>query len=278
MRLHREQLRRVHGLSATEQSVLDHIATCRTAALGGHVDECEHGDYVRHSYNSCQDRNCPKCQSLRQQDWIAKRSERLLPVAYFHVVFTIPHELNALTLRNKKLVYRLLFAAASQSLQEMTRDPRHLGADIGITAVLHSWGQNLSLHPHLHCVVTGGGLARNGERWVEARTRRGRGKRFLMHIVPKGFHRIRHYGLFASANVNRKLVVAKRLLKGRQATTEQSDDAYDPSLSWWERYLMLTGIDLMRCPRCGGRLLRRALTKADAVPVPSDARGPPRAA
>lgn len=154
-----------------------HIVQCRTSALGGHVDECPRcGHQEGISYNSCRDRHCPKCQSRTRDQWLAARLARLLPVPYFHVVFTVPAELNALALGNKRVFYDLLFATFSEALKQTARDPKHLGAEPGFTAVLHTWGQNLLFHPHIHCVVTGGGLSEDGTRWIEAR------ERFLIHV------------------------------------------------------------------------------------------------
>ena len=370
-----DDYRRTHLPSAAQQRVLRNIAACRTAALGGHVDECEHEcGFARISYNSCRDRHCPTCQGPRSAEWVSKRLEHLLPVPYFHVVFTIPDELNPLVLRNKAVVYKILFEAASKTLVELARDPKRLGADIGMTAVLHTWGQNLLLHPHLHCVVTGGGLSSNGSRWIMGRQRyllpvkvlgklfRGKflalleqahkadqlklagstakltdpfvwaglrdrlyhkrwvvyakppfggasqtfrylgrythrvaisnhrivdiakGKvsftvkdykddarkktmtlraveflrRFLLHVLPKGFVRIRHYGLCASRNVNTKLVAARRLLEPDVPVKapQHTPPSAEPT-SWWERFREQTGIDVMVCLSCGGRLVRR---------------------
>jgi hypothetical protein len=171
VRSHGDEYRREHHPSAPEQAVLRHIAACRTAALGGHLDKCPDCGHQRPSYNSCRDRHCPKCQSAARADWLEARLDRLLPVPYFHVVFTIPDDLNALALGNKRRVFDILFAAAAETLKVIARDEKHLGADIGFTAVLHTWGQNLLFHPHLHCVVTGGGLALDGARWVNGRER-----------------------------------------------------------------------------------------------------------
>lgn len=385
VRLYGDELRRTRRLSAAEEKVLSHIETCRTAALGGHVDECDACGYVRVSYNSCRDRHCPKCQAKERARWLEERLLRLLPVPYFHVVFTIPDALNAVTLRNKRVVYRILFEAASKTLLELSRDPKYLGADIGVTAVLHTWGQNLLLHPHLHCVVTGGGLAPDGSRWVPGREKHllpvrvlgalFRGKfldllerarkasdlkfggstadladpiawaglrdrcyrtnwvvyakppfggpervfrylgrythrvaisnhrivdvahgrvsftlkdykdgartkvmtlrateflrRFLLHILPAGFVRIRHYGLCAPRNVNTKLVAARRILQPDQPV----EPADEPSASWWERFCERTGVDVMACPVCGGSLQRKA-----SIPRAPPARAPPEAA
>ena len=394
VRAHGDDYRHAHVPSAAQRRVLHNIAACRTAALGGHVDTCERScGFARISYNSCRDRHCPKCQAPRRAEWLAQRLERLLPVPYFHVVFTIPDRINPLALRNKAVVYRILFDAAAATLRELTRDPKRLGADIGVTALLHTWGQNLLLHPHLHCVVTGGGLSPDGTRWVPGRERyllpvkvlgklfRGKflarldrayrdgdlhldgstaeladpaawarlrdrlyrtnwvvyakppfggaeqvfrylgrythrvaisnhrivhlgdGKvtftlkdykdgartktmtldaveflrRFLLHVLPKGFMRIRHYGLHASRNVNTKLAAARMHLDPDGATEPAGSDATPEPTEWWERFLENTGIDVMACPCCGGRLVRRTYLQADLPSLPADtrARAPP---
>ena len=136
------------------------IEVCRTAALGGHVERCENCAHTRIAYNSCRNRHCPKCQWPAAQAWLAAREAELLPVAYFHVVFTLPAPISAIAYQNKAKVYGLLFTAAAETLTTIAADPEHLGADIGITAVLHSWGQNLHHHPHVHCIVPGGGYRR----------------------------------------------------------------------------------------------------------------------
>ena len=380
LRAHRDDYRRAHRPSAAQERVMNNIAACRTAALGAHVDECGGGcGFARISYNSCRDRHCPKCQGLDRAAWLSRRLERLLPVPYFHVV------------------YKILFEAASKTLLELARDPKRLGADIGVTAVLHTWGQNLLLHPHLHCVVTGGGLSPEGSRWLAGRARyflpvkvlgklfRGkflallerawrngnlelagstaeladpfawarlrdqlyrkhwvvyakppfgdaeqvfrylgrythrvaianhrivsiRGgrvaftikdykdgarkktmtlegpeflRRFLLHVLPKRFVRIRHYGLCASRNVNTKLATARRLLEPDSAAdSPQLPDPSTDSPSWWERFRDHTGIDVMGCPGCGGRLIRR-LARADELRTGNVAkmpRAPPAAA
>jgi hypothetical protein len=388
---------RAHAPSAAQRRVLRHIATCRTAALGGHVDTCDRGcGFTRISYNSCRDRHCPKCQGPRRAEWLAQRLERLLPVPYFHVVFTIPHTLNPLALRNKAVVYRILFDTAAATLLELTRDPKRLGADIGITALLHTWGQNLLLHPHVHCVVTGGGLSPDGAHWVPGRERyllpvrvlgklfRGKvlarlerahrdgdlhlggstaeladptvwatlrdrlyrtnwvvyakppfggakqvfrylgrythrvaisnhrilhvgdGKvtftlkdyrdgehtksmtldaveflrRFLLHVLPKRFVRIRHYGLHASRNVNTKLVAARELLDPDGTHEPAARDATSAPTEWWERFLQNTGIDMMACPCCGGRLVRRTYPPGALALLTAEtrARAPPMSA
>jgi len=355
------------------------IATCRTAAIGGHVDACQDCGHARIAYNSCRDRHCPKCQGLERDKWLERRLERLLPVPYYHVVFTLPSELHPLALGNKRLIFGLLFKAAASTLRRIAEDPKHLGAQLGVTAVLHTWGQNLLFHPHLHCVVTGGGLALDGTRWVPARERYllpvkilgrvfrarfldalgrawkagklrlgggmvrladparwsalkhkayakdwvvyakppfggpervfrylgrythrvaisnwritdfdagrvtfslkdyadgGRCKsmtldaveflrRFLLHVLPKGLVRIRHYGLNAGCNVERKLAVARRILE--PDTRPRAAPA--PAKSWWERLLARTGVDVMACPNCAsGRLVRTGLIPAGRAP------------
>lgn len=384
VRAHGDDYRRAHHPSAAQASALSHIAQCRTAALGGHLDQCDACGHQRISYNSCRDRHCPKCQSTARAQWVSERLERLLPVPYFHVVFTIPSELNPVALRNQKLVFDILFAAASKTLLAIAADPQHLGAQIGATSVLHTWGQNLEFHPHLHCVVTGGGLSPDGARWIPAPQSyllpvkvlgalfRGKflhaldqafkdgtldlrgtcaeladpgswrrlkdglygkdwvvyakppfggathvfaylgnythriaisnhriveladGKvtfswkdyahgcrrrlmtldgveflrRFVLHVLPHRFVRIRHYGLCASRNVNGSLVRARGLLEpAPHATPVIAHPTATEPPSWSERFLLQTGIDVMACPSCsGGRMVRgRALSPLEAA-------------
>ena len=153
------------------RKVLDGIVRCRTAALGGHRDKCIRCGHLTASYNSCRNRHCPKCQGNVRAKWLAARAAELLPVPYFHVVFTLPHELSALILQNKRLLYDLLFRTSSASLLELARDPKHLGADIGFLGVLHTWGQNLQVHPHIHYIVPAGGLAPDGSKWIDSSPR-----------------------------------------------------------------------------------------------------------
>jgi Putative transposase/Transposase zinc-binding domain len=148
--------------------VLLAIARCRTAALGGHVDECTHCGHRAISYNSCRDRHCPKCQIAAREQWIAARRRELLPTRYLHVVFTLPHRLAPLVLQNKKVLYALLFRTSAETLLEVARDPKHLGAEIGFFSVLHTWSQQLRLHPHVHCVVPAGGLSPDHTRWIRS--------------------------------------------------------------------------------------------------------------
>jgi hypothetical protein len=152
----------------THRKVLRAIACCRTAALGGHRDKCPRCGYRAISFNSCRNRHCPKCQSGARDHWIAARQNELLAVAYVHVVFTLPHQLSQLALQNKKVLYDLLFRASAETLQQVARDPRHLGAEIGFS-VLHTWGQNLLHHPHIHCLIPAGGLSPDGTQWIHPR-------------------------------------------------------------------------------------------------------------
>src|SRR5215210_4786958 len=156
-------------LSLGQRRVMTAIEICRTAALGGHVERCEDCAHTRIAYNSCRNRHCPKCQWRAAQAWLEAREAELLPVPYFHVVFTLPAAIGAIAYQNKAKVYGLLFKAAAETLTTIAADPKHLGADIGLTAVLHTWGQNLNHHPHVHCIVPGGGISPDGGRWVRCR-------------------------------------------------------------------------------------------------------------
>jgi hypothetical protein len=161
-----------HGntLSREQRRVLHDIAACRTAELGGHVEECDRCGHQQIAYNSCRNRHCPKCQATAAAQWMEAREAELLPVEYFHVVFTLPAVLGPIALQNQRVVYGLLFRAAAETLQQIAADPKHLGAEIGFLAVLHTWGQNLQHHPHVHCVVPGGGLSADGLHWVSCRS------------------------------------------------------------------------------------------------------------
>src|SRR5690606_33136507 len=141
-----------------------------TARLGGHLDECSNCGHLKISYNSCRNRHCPKCQNLPKERWVQARKEDLLPIPYFHVVFTLPRELHPLVLRNKLELYGLLLKASAETLQTLAADPKHLGAQIGFISVVHTWGQNLMDHPHVHCIVTGGGLSPCQTKWIAAKS------------------------------------------------------------------------------------------------------------
>ena len=170
---------RAHGNSFVDRNrswltwlhlrVLFAIEHCRTATLGGHLDRCRQCGHEAISFNSCRSRHCPKCQTNARNQWLADRDKELLPVKYVHVVFTIPHELVWLALRNKKVVYNLLFRASAATLIEIAADPKHLGAEIGFLSVLHTWGQNLQIHPHIHCVIPSGGLSPDHQHWIHPR-------------------------------------------------------------------------------------------------------------
>lgn len=170
-RRHGETYRQTHAghLGRTERRVMGAIEACRTAAPGGHVDRCTQCGLIRIAYNSCRNRHCPKCQGAAREAWLAARQAELLPVPYFHVVFTLPAPAAEIAFQNKAAVYAILFKAAAETLRRIAADPRHLGAEIGFIGVLHTWGQNLQHHPHVHCLVPGGGLSLDGRRWISCR-------------------------------------------------------------------------------------------------------------
>jgi len=346
------------------------IEICRTAELGGHRDQCDHCGTIRISYNSCRNRHCPKCQCLEKERWFEAREKDLLSTPYFHVVFTLPEGLRPLALRNQKVIYSLLFKAVSETLTELARDSNHLGAEIGFMAILHTWSQTLIDHPHLHCLVTGGGLSLDGSRWL--RSKKGfflpvkvlsclfRGKfldglkrvheagelrfpgqieelkeasafkrlltnlyrqewvvyckpplkrpekvmdylgrythrvalsndrlvklegnevtfrwrdsadndkiklltleafefirRFLLHVLPEQFVKIRYYGILSHRNRKGKLLRCKRLLG--MLIPEQSKQVLKET--WQDLLTRITGIDLRICPYCGkGKMIQR---------------------
>lgn len=348
--------------------VMRAIEICRTAELGGHVEQCNRCGKIRISYNSCRNRHCPKCQFLRKERWVLEVNRYLLPIQYFHVVFTLPDQLNPLVLRNKKAMYEILFQSASQTLKELSEEPKYLGARIGFISILHTWGQNLMDHPHVHCIVTGGGLSPNNEKWISCKknffipvkvlSARFRNKfltnlkksyyaqqlkfpgkidhlkdqknfqtlidhlflkewvvyckpsfkqskdvveylsrythrvaignhriikvendrvffryrdysdkgkvklmnldafefirRFLLHVLPERFVKIRYYGLLAQRN-RKDLLEECRVLLG--VPPEEKNTPEIPS-DWHELHLRVTGEDITRCPFCGeGRMI-----------------------
>jgi hypothetical protein len=170
-RQHGPDYRQVHSemLSRGQRLVMSAIERCRTAALGGHVEQCDACGHQRIAYNSCRNRHCPKCQSLARAQWLEDRQDELLEVEYFHVVFTVPEPIAALAYQNKKLLYDILFHVSAETLRTIAADPNHLGAEIGFLTILHTWGQNLLHHPHVHCVVPGGGISPHGSRWIGCR-------------------------------------------------------------------------------------------------------------
>lgn len=157
------------GLSPEQSKVMGAIEACRTKALGGHLEQCDRCKFKRNAFNSCRNRHCPKCQSLARTKWVEDRRAELLETEYFHVVFTLPQQIAAIALQNKSVVYNLLFQATAETLKKIAADPKHLGAEIGCIAVLHTWGQNLLHHPHLHCIIPGGGLSPGQEDWISCR-------------------------------------------------------------------------------------------------------------
>lgn len=373
-RAHGQAYRATHPLTPEQREVMACIEACRTAVLGGHVDVCpDCGHKTEPSYNSCRNRHCPKCQALDQACWLESRVDRILPVPYFHVVFTLPAELKPLALRNRRLIYDLLFSTASRTLKQLGTDPQRLGALLGITAVLHTWTRDLRFHPHLHCIVTGGGLSLDDERWVPSSNkflfpvgvigklyrakfvaafkrlyRRGQLdlgpdesrsdylpelcnslfknnwvvyckrpfagpdklfaylgrytqrvaisnhrllsvtdqavtfitrdrktatlhpqefiRRFLLHVLPKDFYKIRHYGLLASGNVNTKLAIAHGLVAAHQPAEQSRSPNTSTALQWQTLLEKLTGINVRVCPACGGKRMVR-------IPIPNDAPG-----
>jgi hypothetical protein len=169
VRTHGEAYRQTHRLALVQHRALRAIAACRTALLGGRRATCDHCGATRLTYNSCRNRHCPQCQRLASERWVAARRAELLPVPYFHVVFTLPHALNELAQGNPRVIYALLFRAAADTLLTFGRDPRYLGGMLGVTAILHTWSQTLTQHLHVHCLVTGGALARDRTRWLRGR-------------------------------------------------------------------------------------------------------------
>jgi hypothetical protein len=361
--------RKTHRLSCDQLRVMQAIEGCRTALLGGHVDQCDHCGHLEISYNSCRNRHCPKCQFLRKEQWIEARRKDLLPIPYFHVVFTLPAELNPLFLRNRRVLYDLFFLSVSETLRELAQDPKRLGAGIGFMGIVHTWGQNLVDHPHLHCIVTGGGLSPAQDRWISCRkgfflpvrvmSKLFRNKfldylkksyesgqlaffdsmghlrqpkafqrfrkqfyqkkwvvyckppfngaegvlnylsrythriaisnerilkledgqvsfrwrdysdgnqekimtvaaeefirRFLLHVLPAGFVKIRHYGLLANRNRKNNIALCRKLLDCCPTETQ----ARDLPATWQEYLLKVSGVDVTQCPACKkGHLFR----------------------
>ena len=175
-RQHGSAYRQTHSLPLHQHRLMQAIETCRTAVLGGVVEWCDHCQYTHIRYRSCRNRHCPKCQGTARQKWLEQRQQELLPIEYFHVVFTLPEAIAAIAFYNKDAVYDILFRATAETLLTVARDPARLGVELGFFAVLHTWGQNLHFHPHLHCVVPGGGLAMDHDRWIRGR------RRFLLPV------------------------------------------------------------------------------------------------
>ena len=379
---HGAQYAQSHSLSPEQQRAMRDILRCRTAALGGHLDRCTACGDEQPAYNSCRNRHCPKCQALAQARWVEGQMERVLPVPCFHVVFTLPAQLRPLARQHPREIYNLLFRSAADTLLALGRTPRHLGAELGITSVLHTWTRELSLHPHVHCIVTGGGLALDGQRWLTTppnflfpvnvagslfrgkfldglmRLRRSgripgglcsddfsklvkvlydldwnvyskapfagpefifrylahythrtgisnsrllamdeKGvtfrthgddtvtlphqvfiERFLTHVLPQGFVKIRHYGLMANGRA------VKRRERARELLTEPSDGVaalpVEPQVKlravpWSQALAVLNGIDLRVCRRCGSPALVRLPLPAPRPISNTRVRAPP---
>jgi predicted Zn-ribbon and HTH transcriptional regulator len=370
VRAHAEAFAQSHVLTPEQSAALRAIARCRTAELGGHLDVCVDCGYERPSYNSCRNRHCPKCQALAQAKWIAEREARTLPTTHFHVVFTIPSELHAIARFRREQVFDVLFKAAARTLLDLGR--ARLEAELGATMVLHTWTRDLRFHPHVHAIVTGGGLSLDGTRWVATpkdyfmpvkqlgavfrnlfiqglcalwrngvfdgfdvpgglaqlfglvaqkswnvyakrpfgearhvlrylgrythrvgisnermasmsddglvtfRTKNGKTvtlpgeeflARFVDHVLPKQYVKIRHIGLMAASNVSTKLARARELLTAPVATPTVPARTVT---TWIDVLLTLTGVDARRCPVCGGTVIAEPLPDASRPPLPPD--------
>ena len=261
-----------HPVTHQQGRVLRRLTECRTAALGGHVDACSDCGFTRISYNSCRDRHCPKCQASKRAAWLETRLERLLPVGYFHVVFTLPALLSPLVLHNQRLLYDLLFRAASATLLTLAADPQRLGAQVGITAILGATQVFRYLGRYSHRVAIANSRLASMEhdrvsfRWKDYSDNHRTKvmtvsaeefiRRLLLHVLPKGFVRIRHFGLLASVNV------ATKLQRCRQLLGQETPSGPQPAKCWVDRVLEWTGQDPRRCPHCHGFLERRPLLKS----------------
>jgi hypothetical protein len=321
-RQHGPAYRESHRLPRNGLRVMRAIEVCRTAALGGHRDQCDHCGYVEISYNSCRNRHCPKCQTLQKEKWIEARSQDLLPIEYFHVVFTLPSELNHLALLNQRVLYDLLFRSASETLTKLAQDQKHLGATVGVIGILHTWGQNLMDHPHLHCIVTdrlshlkdpadfetfrknlyhkkwvvycrppfdgiqgvlqylgrythriaisnhrilsnqGGNVSFLWRDYAESQRQKTMTlkanefiRRFLLHVLPARYVRIRHFGLLANRKRKDNIAACRKMIdRGKPVTKENARIE-----TWQEQLLRICGIDVTTCPVCQkGRMCRIA--------------------
>lgn len=186
-----------------ETGLIRLLSACRTQFLGSHFERCDHCGYLGKSFNSCRNRHCPSCQNKDKLQWMDKRMKELLPVGYYHLVFTIPHELNLLCLKNKKVMYDILFKAASQTILELCRDPKHLGAETGLVTVLHTWGQNMIEHPHLHCIMPAGGLSFDKQYWAHVSSKN---DFFIHYKVLSAKFRGKYLDLLKEAYQNEKLI------------------------------------------------------------------------
>ena len=234
-------------VSLGQLQVMAAIEHCRTAALGGHVERCRDCGHSRISYNSCRNRHCPKCQGAAAKDWLAARQADLLPVDYFHVIFTLPAEIAPIAYQNKAVVYDLLFRATAETLLTIAADPRHLGAHLGFTAVLHSWGSAMTHHPHLHMIVPAGGISLDGTRWVPCRP----GFFLPVRVLSRLFRRLFLAGL-VDAHAAGRLVFFDQLegLRRRKAFAAHLAPAQE------EEMVPLRQATALRRPRGGARLSR----------------------
>jgi hypothetical protein len=208
-----------NSLSADQRRAFDAVVACRTKALGGHIEQCDHCGHEGNAYNSCRNRHCPKCQGMARAKWMEARAAELLPIPYFHVVFTLPREIGPIALQNKRVVYGILFRAAAETLKKLAADPRHLGAEIGVVAVLHTWGQQLPHHPHVHCICTGGGISPDGTRWVRCKMSKTKKKFFIPVEVLSLVFRGKFIGLLKRAFGNGELSFHGELAPLRQMNT-----------------------------------------------------------
>lgn len=212
--------RHAASLSWQQRRVIEAIERCRTAALGGHKEQCNACGHESFSYNSCRNRHCPKCQAAARAQWMSDRAAELLPVSYFHVVFTLPQTVAKLALQNKAVMYDILFQATAETLKEVAANPEHLGAKIGFFAVLHSWGQRMEHHPHLHCVIPSGGLSLDGQRWVHCKRSLDSDKEFLLPVgVLSVVFRGKFIDFLRQAHRQNKLV-----LEGQFTSLRRADD------------------------------------------------------
>ena len=213
------------SLTWPQCKVLDAIARCRTAALGGHRDQCSNCGHQAISYNSCRNRHCPKCQTNARDKWLASRQQELLPVGYFHLVFSVPHALVPLMWQNRKLLFGLLFETSAATLLEVAANPKRLGVYPGFLSILHTWGQTLEPHPHIHCVVPGGGLSPDHTRWIHSRPR------FLMHVkvLSRVFRRRFINGLRAAFQHGQLHCFGDCLPRGEDSTTSPAFWMHSPN-------------------------------------------------
>ncbi len=197
-----------NNIRGQQKGLIHLLSSCHTHLMGSHFEKCDHCNYLGKAYNSCRNRHCPTCQQKDKLEWMNKRLQELLPVGYYHLVFTIPHELNPLCLKNKKVMYNILFKAASQTLLELSRDTRHLGADIGLVTILHTWGQNMMEHPHLHCIMPAGGLSFDKSHWVHINKK---DDFFIYYKVLSAKFRGKYLDLLKQAHDNGKLEFKRAL-------------------------------------------------------------------